>query len=482
MMKRYLTLLLIAAQLTALTSCGGSEAASDTTAADTTTVPVETADPTVPNFEYKDFGGADFTVAYVSASYADRYFIAEEETGDVMTDAVFQRNLAVEEAVNIHLQFEKIPNDDIASPLRAASMSGDDAYQLALAHNMTGIASMVIENMLVDLKTLPYIDFTKPYWNSACNETLEVGGHQYYADSDLYWNNTYGVYFNKTLIEEFKLEDPYELVRKNEWTIDKMIEMADGVTVDLNGDTLMDHRDQYGFSVLGSYPMSMFLWGADISLCEPETLELALMNERTVTLIEKLYYLIQESGSSYTWSFNDHQNKVEKRMLITSGRTLFNVNTLGSLGDYRDSDVDFGFVPMPKLESSQKDYTCVYWSGLMCVPSTIQDADMVGMVTELLAYYSGEITMPAFYNMVLGGKLARDEDMLEMLEYMTDHVVYDAGYHYFGHEGSMNNMFYSISNLICDQKSKDIASYYAKYEDSCNQLITEFWEAVKANG
>ena len=482
-MKKTTTAVLLIAMLAACASCGESGTAVETTAGTDTTVPAveETTESIAPKFEPKDFGGVDFNIVSTVSGYdeGDNWFIAEEENGDTLNDAVYKRNVIVEETLNVNLTYEQIVQLNMAQPLLEAAMAGDDCYHLALTHQMNGLSTMVVENLLIDFQKIPYIDFSKPYWNQSCNEAMEIGGHQYYAVSEFMKVNTYGIYFNKRLIEEFKLESPYDLVWSGDWTLDKMMEMANGVAKDLNGDTTMDYQDQYGFSSLQDYWISMFIWGSDIRLCAPDTLELTLMSERTITLFEKLYTLIHESGSSYMWTFDTHTSKPEQKMLITSGRVLFTPNSIGTMVNYRDSDVDFGIVPMPKFDKAQEDYAGVNWNGMMCVPITVQDTEMVGMVTELLSYHSGEIVRPAYYDTLLGTKLVRDEEMRDMIAFMFDHIVYDAGMSYFGQAGAMQDMYYAPMRLIGEQKSKDFASYYAARVDACNSQIADFLNAIK---
>jgi len=478
MKTRALAIFLIAMQLAALASCGGDTPSSDTT--DAQTDAVTTADPNYPSFEKKDFGGAEFHIAGPLNNYGSYYFV-EEQTGDVMSDAVYKRAMIVEEALNVDFTYEQLNGEgtnkgiNLLPPLQAAAMAGDDLYQLVLTHSMNSIATIVTAGLLMDWQDVPYVDFSKPYWHSECNESLEVNGRQFYAFSDYMIVSAYGTYFNKDLVTKYELEDPYQLVRDNKWTFDKLIELASQATSDLNGDTVMDVHDQYGFASMADYPLCQAIYGAGLKLCEPGTFELAINNERMVSLVGKMHRLINESGDTYTW---DPYGSEELFMPITTGQVLFTFMPVGSLASYRDSDVNLGLVPMPKLETTQEHYECVNWSGMMCVPAIVGDPEMVGQVCELLAYHSGDTTIPAYYDVLLGDKLARDEDMKEMIDYIFDHIVFDGGRNYFGLNGPMQKLFFSMSGLICRQKSSDWASYYAGYEAPAKQLIADFLTAV----
>ncbi len=481
MFKRMLSLLLLGAMLLFAVSCGG-DAPTDTGSGDTT--PEETtADPNFPAIEKCDYQNEEFHIAGPINNYGRLYFV-EEQTGEVMDDAVFKRSQLVEEYLGIDITYEQLNGEgttngiNLIPPLQAAAMAGEDAYQLVLTHSMNSIANLVTENLLMDWRDIPHIDFSKPYWNTDCNEALEVNGKQYYAFSDYMIVSAYGVYFNKTLVDQYKLENPYDLVRDNKWTIDKMTQMAAEATNDLNGDTKMDINDQYGFAVMANYPLCQMIYAAGLRLCEPGTFKLALNNERMITLIEKMDLLLNKSGDTYAYPYNA---KAEEIMDITSGRTLFALTTVGALSSYRDSEVDFGLVPMPKMDDTQEHYECVNWAGMMCVPKIVENPEMIGKAVELLSYYSKDTTIPAYYDTLLGEKLARDDDMREMIEYIFAHVVFDGGRNYFGLNGSMQSMFYTISSLVCNQKSTDWASWYESHREACETLISDFFAAVDAN-
>ncbi len=134
-MKRVLSLCLLAALV--LTSCGSTPVDEKTTADESaaTSAP-ETIDPAresaLPD-EY-DLGGYEVTV--VRASHEANYwalgtFAYVEETGEVLDDAIYRRNLAATEKYNFKLRevnFEFDPVDKV----NASVLAGDDEYQIAM--------------------------------------------------------------------------------------------------------------------------------------------------------------------------------------------------------------------------------------------------------------------------------------------------------------------------------------------------------------
>ena len=87
------------------------------------------------------------------------------------------------------------------------------------------VMGMMQSGYLKDLNELKYCDFTKEYWDQNCYKTLSIGGKIYYMVGDISAAMLSGsevAFFNKNMISEFKLDNPYELVYNNEWTWEKL--------------------------------------------------------------------------------------------------------------------------------------------------------------------------------------------------------------------------------------------------------------------
>lgn len=476
-MKTKLRLTLAFVLLMNIVSCSQAQSETpETTASQTEVTSSGETDTRQPYIEKNDLGGARFTIFAPDWGLYSNYFFADEQSGDAMNDAIWEREMLTEDYLNVDIQYIKEGTiNDTRAALSSMVMSGDDTYQLALTHCITPTAELITDGLILDWNTIPTVDLSREYWNQSCNENLSLYGKQYYAVSDYMIADPNAVFFNKELIESYQLENPYDLVRQNEWTLDKLNEMASVVTIDLNGDSVFNENDQYGFYGSETWMYASFFYSSGIHFTEKQddgSLALSLNNERTYSLFEKLDQLINRSGSTYKPA--DTTLKLD----MSSGKLLFQIEALNRLNLYRDCDVDFGIVPYPLLDDTQTAYETNDWSGLMCIPATAGDTSMIGMVCEMLAYYSEDTTIPAYYDLLLGEKFARDADSKEMLELIFDNVIYDAGMNYFGHSGTMYDLFYSISNLLLKEGSSDFASYYNARETSSQALIEDMLEKV----
>ncbi len=118
------------------------------------------------------------------------------------------------------------------------------------------------------------------------------------------------------------------------------------------------------------------------------------------------------------------------------------------------------------------------FGGLMCVPTTISDPEMVGAVLELLAWDSENNVVPTYYNTLLEGKFAQDKTAASMLRLIFDSICYEVGGNYFGFSAGCGDLFFAVSNVAFRDNSSDFASYYAKREKAAVKTIESFYEAL----
>ena len=80
--------------------------------------------------------------------------------------------------------------------------------------------------------------------------------------------------------------------------------------------------------------------------------------------------------------------------------------------------------------------------------------------------------MPAYYNKVLQGKAARDDDSIEMLDIIRANRTCDAGYMYLA-SVSGGNAFSDIGQMLTAQSDHNFASHYAANESAVLKAVDE---------
>lgn len=475
MKTRALSLTIAAVLAAQLTACGG--AAEETTAPAVTEAVTEAVIPAdIPKADY----GMTFNILYPNWGLYPNYFFGDEEkTSEVMGKALYERELKVEEYLGVDITNTEVATiNDIQPAIQQTVMAGDDSYQMALTHCITAVNAMAAEELVIDLNTTN-LNFEADWWNHSATEALNVYGKQYYAVSDYMIPDPNCIIFNKDMIELLGLENPYDLVRDGEWTMDKMHEMMSVATKD-NGDTKWDAEDTYGLTTGKTWYHVSFTYSAGLKLVdknEDGEFSLAFTTDDTATALMETIDKIFNGDHVYTYNNNDPSAVFD----ISTNRCLFNMTSLNTLHTLRDSDVEFGILPYPKLYESQDKYLSNDWSGLMCVPASVKEIDMVSDVIELLSYYSDESVIPTYYDLILGTKLSRDDDSREMLNIIFDNIVFDAGMNYFGFEKNMQKLFYIAQYAVMTPGQNLFVSTYNKYVSGAQAEIDAFNEAMLFN-
>ncbi len=479
MAQRILSFFLITAMFVLTMAC----AAPDPKTAEgiiTETTAAETEEPR-PDIPKNDFGDETFTILYPEWGLYTAYFFADEQNGDQMNDAIYKRTILVEEYLGVNIE-KTSPGyiQDIMPAIKAAVMAGVDDYQLALTHCIQDLGTMMTSGYLYDWNTLPYINMNQKYWNKEMNDQLSINGKAFYAVSSYMIADPNAILFNKGMIGEYTLPDPYEIVRSGKWTIDRMSEMSRAVSQDLDGDGKYTVNDLYGLACESDWMLISFMYGCDqfmVTRDENGVFILDMFNEKMQDITEKLYKLFHTENTTFLWPYAAAE---ENTIKIGTDRTLFNIIPVNSSKNYRQSDIDFGVLPFPKYDENQGKYLSNDWSGLMCIPSALQNPDLTGMVCELLAYESQSTTMPAYYDVLLTGKFARDEETVEMLDIIYSNIVYDYGMNYCGFSAGFSALFYMIPQLIAQKKSTDLSSLYAKNEKQAQKALDDLAEKMAA--
>lgn len=466
------------------TACGtGEQAEMETTDKETLTAASEVssdgAESLICPVAESDFGGQAYRILYPEWFLYNDYFFADEETGDQMNDAIYERTRITEEHLNVTLEpitFGYI--ETIQPKVKEAVLGGDDAYDLVLTHCITGVGSMVTENWLTDWNTLAEagITFDERWWNENMNNRLSIHGKRPYAVSAYMLGDPNAILFNKGMIDTFQLEDPYSLVYDGTWTWDKLTEMSKQVSKDVDGNGIYDKNDMYGFGAHAGWMLNSIPYSCDQYIVEKRdgTYEVALYTEKMISIVEKMDMLFNGSNSSFMWT--EGTNGVsDKTMSMATDRLLFDFVALNDSVYYRQCDVEFGILPFPKYDKAQQEYISFNWCGLMCVPTTAASIEMIARTSEMLAFTSLTTTQPAYKEVLLTGKLARDDESAEMVDIIFDGMVCDFGMNYL----NFNDLTFTISRLVARDKSTDFTSWYNKNINQLEQQLAALNEAYQ---
>ncbi len=424
--------------------------------------------------EDRDFGGRVYTVLYRDEAEHLREITAEELTGDVINDAVFNRTAKIQERFNMELGLFPVSEGNLNNTFSNAVSAGDRSFDVGFQH-MILTASLAASGVTLNWYKMPHLDFEKPWWTSAVRE-LTVNGVMYVTASDYCMNTfemTWCLIFSKQMLADLnKEESPYDLVREGRWTLDAYYNMVKDVSNDANGDGKMTAKDTFGINSYGSpwlASVSNYWWACGESISkfddngEPY---FAMDNEKTYLIFDKMYALLVNDDIAYM------DQTSGKKMIFWEGQALFASMMVRDVEVNRDKDLSYGLVPYPKYDELQEKYLTQVdgHASVMAVPVTLtdDDADFVGTMIEAFSAAAYGEVIPAYYETAMQTKFAQDETMPVMLELIREGRVFNFGYVY---DPAINRDI--LVNLILS-KGTDLASKFA-----ANKKLTEkYYEKV----
>lgn len=473
-----------------LTACAsGTEAQNpDNTGSDTAqTVSAAETEDTTPVYEADnlpeslDFGGTETHIFGWEGSSTVEFFV-EEADGDIVNDAIYLRNQTVEDRLNTVLTFTCIPgaNPDRASWVKAvkqSTMAGDGTNDIVAGYSMCG-ASLAFDGMLVDLSGLDYLDFSKPWWPASLIREATCGDRLYFCSGDISTNMIYylyATYFNKTLARNYDTENFYTLVRNGQWTLDKMNEICADLYSDLNGDGKKDEADQFGYVTHTTWSDVHFfasgLRTTEIGSDGLPVLSAEFGGEKTQELLNRLIDMFD--GSSM-YLGNDYD--VVRTQFLESRALLLTIEVMFASNYLRDSDIEYGILPIPKYDEAQEDYYTVasFPYTLYGIPVDAKDPAMSAAVLECLASESYRTVSPALFETALKVKYAGDSDTSDMYDIIRSSVVFDIGRIF---NDSMNSLTYSLFRSALSSGSRN---WISTYEKNAKTLGKKFDQVILA--
>lgn len=450
---KLLSLLLAACMILPLAACAKNEDNGKETDNNAVESSTDEAFPSVSRTDY----GKTFTATFCGDMFHEGYYFNKEagrDEGNDLDDRIFERVERIRDYLGVEIVVENGgAYTEYSNKFKNAINAGDDAYQLIMTHVYMDVANLITGNFLLDMNELESCDFSADYWNRELMDQLAINDKYYCGYNDFCLSNCYVIAFNKDLAAKYEgIDDVYSLVRNNQWTLDKLMSISSLVSSDYNGDGKMDANDTYGFAGLAWVPMISFVTASDIPLIarEPDTDRLYVSPpvdnlEKFTSLSEKMLEFYK-SSYSFMWQ---HTATAEQQIHLPSGRLLFEMLNNFGLIRYKEEDIRVGVLPYPLFDTRQSSYRTLNWNGVLGVASTAatHDTQMVSDVMEMLAYFSAPVRR-AFYETLLGARIAEAPEDVEMLNIIWSSQVSDLGLVFANVCSNMDHLLYMLPNMV----------------------------------
>lgn len=491
--KRLLAASLVVIMLTAsLASCGGHGDAQDTTAAgiETTAAPETTSEYDADGYlrsslpDDLDYGNEVFNVLAREITLPE--YDVEAQTGDVVQDAVWKRNLIVEEQLGVTLNYTLIPGSggdhaEFSQYVINNILSESQSFDL-IASYPKATSTLVFGGYLTNLMDVEYLDFEKPWWPASLIEELLIKNKLYVCAGDLTTTMLYNMSFivyNNDLGEKYGLENPQQMALDGNWTLDVMQTYIKGVYSDLDGDGRKSAHDQYGLYSLGHVGLDKFYTGSGMSYIDINAdgdlvISKDFFSDKSLALVDLLNTMYYNTNDAFfTTATTTDSLRMEGRSL------MYDIYGSQLTTNICYGDFSYCILPTPKYDDKQESYCTVnrFGHNTYSIPMNPRDESMSGAVLEALCAAAYRTTTPALFESGYKYRYSKNPLDAETFELIRSSIVFErCNLLFFERMGGDSNSPVRIwRNVIIDNNNR-LASFAKMFEKPWNKLLTEISE------
>ncbi len=413
----------------------------------------------------------------------NRELYSESETGDMLNDEIYKRNLQLEEELNFTFEFIKSPTkeDSQRTIIAEYESGGSSALDLVMnyAYYSTGAA---LRNCYANIRTIPTMNVGNPWWNQTYVEAATIKDQLYFIVGDLNLSvvdRSLAIYYNTTLANEYQLGNLYDVVLDGQWTIDLLLQYTKDTWVDTDQSGKIDLADKIGIiSILGSEAYDGFLtaFGIDILAKNADGgLDIIWNPEKVSDAVDKQIQLFSNNNGAFL-----HSNHTELCNKFVNNEALFWLYTIYASSatnqSLRSMDAGYGLLPIPKYNLDQSDYytTAQDAYGIMSVMATSRQLEAVGTVFEEWNYRSYMNILPVYCEVIMKTRYLNDVESGMIFDLILDSIKFDTGMVY-GSE--IESIATSTRSTVKSGNNTFIKEFKAKqriYQNKIKKLIEDF--------
>ena len=508
-MKRFISLLLaLTAALSvvlASASCAKSETGTDQTTAsavaETTPDEETTAAVTVDtDWSYDlpvlNYDGETIKFLVEGQSFAADEFAAEDINGQLVNDAVYNRNLAVESELGVNFEFKVASSTDVyavGNTIRTSVKGGSYLYDIVTMPGYTH-TSYALEGDFCNLLRIDTLDLDKHYWTQGFNLIMSNGSRQYVASGAFSLSmirNMYITLYNKSALESRNLPDLYTLAVNKEWTVGKQMEIIRDTYDDLNGDSRRDDGDFYGFVSGTNTSVDPYWVGFNLPILQVDKstgiFSIDVNTDKMADILTVIRTLIINNPD--TWNKGSSGGDVdgaystkalemfsEDKCIMTTAMIYGIESVLTSSG----FTGDYGIVPIPMYDADQDEYRTHVQDQLsvMAVVSNTpeENREMLGAVMQNIAYRSYVSVFPAYYDSALSYRYLQNAESKEMLDLIYNSIriegcfIYSSSFAFLGQLRSMASNSGSAPGSIVRSGTSSLKKKLADFNEAMAKM------------
>jgi hypothetical protein len=273
---------------------------------------------------------------------------------------------------------------------------------------------------------------------------------------------------------------------EGEWTYEEFLELANDVIKDLDGDDeVSSAADMYGMEG-GNRDIPYYLFtGAGLKFAEMNEegyLELTFgTDDIYVALWQDILDQVMYSDFYFRHNASKEVREDKKFDVFEADKALFQFGLLKSVLERRDMQSYYGVLPIPKYDEYQDDYASLVWmhhDSTLAIPNNVSNLDAVSAVIEHMSWISWYDVYPDFYDTIILGRSARDEQSKQMLKVVFSTRVFDPGTYWLEKSMHSDQSFLTLF----ENNTQNISSMWGGMKGKVEDAVIEFNEKIDTMG
>ncbi|MBQ7347553.1 MAG: extracellular solute-binding protein [Clostridia bacterium] len=426
-MKKILSIILLLCMLLTVVACNNDKGKNEETTVGEEETNVETSYlDTLPEL---DLQYANFNILVTTQLVG--FYDQENESGDIVDNACYMRNLDVEERYKIDITYSNLDGNASGANQFASAITNSlqaDAqsrYDLILGQNYYCLP-LVASNAWHNLRTSEIINWDAEWYHQSINNNGTVNGNLYGASGSFVIAQlayATALIYNKDIYTNYGLADKYDvyqLVRDKKWTWDVFYEMAtsfDSMTFDNPADSV------WGYNVYDHAAVGLST-GLGINFAEQDGDGNWTFDNFYNDKLETIYGKIREF-------LNDHASCATTQEILDAGiaykdfmsHVLFCQGYIHGLQENEAQTpregLTLGVLVSPMYTEEQGEYrTRVMRDELFYIPTNANLYNS-SLIVEALNYETRQQVYPEYWEKVMelrSADTSEDKEMLEILE------------------------------------------------------------------
>jgi hypothetical protein len=160
-------------------SCASSDSADanriDTTAQSKSDSEDNTVKPLSDGLPEKNMNGFTLNILHTTIDWATVQLDAEMENGDLINDAIYKRNIKIEDRFNCKINIREDAFSNVSTTYRNQVAAGDTENDIFMVYGID-VAGLV--DNIADFNNLPYINLDAAWWNPNATSIFNIGTKQ----------------------------------------------------------------------------------------------------------------------------------------------------------------------------------------------------------------------------------------------------------------------------------------------------------------